>query len=791
MMMFQPPQRQLRYNTTVIYNNKIGIIKSVSRTNSVKIETDGRTEDVEKNKLKTVPNDINDVIEYNKNYYTIKDISLENNIPVYHCGFDGNAEIIEVIKSTDSKIKNVDKKEQEQKISYLKFMERYNSTVEFLNKRKNKNNNEYEDDDYEYYSDGYEPLDRDNIEDDMCDLFERCKLKMSQLNKIENTLKKTHNPKLQIQNIYVNPFDFITQEYQLISYDKAEKISNEYMLTVDFKIKIEKWSYDFFLRDKNTFYIVKWLYLKEMEKFCNERGQKSKELLKYIETIIVDKKISSEIYKTTQYFIDFEKNLTDLIMDLYYDKEYDIDIERINEKINNYEGKTRKERSLNFALEPEQREAVITSVRNKLSIIVGPPGTGKTEILKCINYVIRELYKDNEYKLDENSNKYINSQKIGLVAPTGLAYVNMQRKQEISSYCESISGTCHRLLYNTVPNIKKHKYKCNCPNNVCKFKNLEIKLVELDEASMLDIFVFNDLLKQCKYFNSRLIILGDVDQLPSIGPGKVLFHLVKSNVFNVTRLTKIKRQNAGSLVNCIIEMSKNIVIAKNHCKDDSIVMKQVESFIDCGKINQTQILNLVEENGLNENNSIFIVGFNKTTFTFNTAHLNNMLQDVYNPVREDDSIYVIPSKNKYDNSIFRVNDKIIRTENDYSDDKMRANGETAKILYFDGKKVTIEYSDSKGSSEEIGINELYENFMLNYCITVHKSQGSQYPNVVFIIEPKQTIIEKKTIYTAISRAENRCVIISNQYDFVNLQKNNKKLNMKVSIFMEESNTYEL
>ena len=122
---------------------------------------------------------------------------------------------------------------------------------------------------------------------------------------------------------------------------------------------------------------------------------------------------------------------------------------------------------------------------------------------------------------------------------------------------------------------------------------------------------------------------------------------------------------------------------------------------------------------------------------------------------------------------------------------MRANGETAKILDFDGKKVTIEYSDSKGSSEEIGINELYENFMLNYCVTVHKSQGSQYQNVVFIIEPAQTITEKKTIYTAISRAEKKCIIISNEYDFVNLQKNNKKLNMKVSIFMEESNTYEL
>jgi exodeoxyribonuclease V alpha subunit len=121
---------------------------------------------------------------------------------------------------------------------------------------------------------------------------------------------------------------------------------------------------------------------------------------------------------------------------------------------------------------------------------------------------------------------------------------------------------------------------------------------------------------------------------------------------------------------------------------------------------------------------------------------------------------------------------------------MRANGEEATILDFDGRIVKIQYSGVDDKEEEIGIDALYENFALNYCVTVHKSQGSQYDNVVFLIEPNISFIEKKAIYTAVSRAKKRCIVVSTEFDFIKLQNENKKIDYKVSLFMEKSDKYE-
>jgi hypothetical protein len=136
----------------------------------------------------------------------------------------------------------------------------------------------------------------------------------------------------------------------------------------------------------------------------------------------------------------------------------------------------------------------------------------------------------------------------------------MQRTQEITYYNDNISGTCHRILYNTFSKIKQHKKKCNCKNK-CEY-NFNLKLIEVDEFSMVDMFLYRDILDVCKYFNARLIILGDTEQLPSIAPGKVLHQLILSEMFSVTKLTKIKRQNAGGLVNNILKMT-NDIITKN------------------------------------------------------------------------------------------------------------------------------------------------------------------------------------------------------------------------------------
>lgn len=822
--------RQLRYNTSIIYNGQVGQIKSISTTdnNNIKIQLyniHGMI-DVKKNELKTIPHDKGEVIKLNNTYYVISNIFVgcDKNIQykLNYINSNKNKKGTENINITDTRIISIDKTKQEKIISYLKFIDRYNSTVSFLNKKKNNIT--------------FTKINYKNADIDMNDYFARCKLIMSQLNKINNMLKKTQNTKLQLNNIYKNPFDFITEEFQLITYDKGEKICNEYKLIIEFKIKLEKWCYDYFLRQHNTFYIIKWLFIKEIEKFCTQRQENHKPLLKYIETIIIDKKIGADIYKTTNYLLNIEKQMTDLTIDLFYDKEYDIPASKINELINNYEdNKTTTENNTKFTLEKEQRVCVINSIQNKLSIITGPPGTGKTAIISCINYVLFHLYIeeyklnktdmeqimkddkkwDNEDESDDESDddesddvsddesddvshddvmdvKYIHPKMLGLMAPTGLAFINMQRTQRIDYYNNTISGTCHRNVYHTMFNIKKHKQKCGCDcekYSKCKYRCKQIGLLELDESSMLDTYVFREILNNCEYFGSRLILLGDVDQLPSIGPGQILHKLINSNMFSVTKLTKIKRQSSGSLVSNILKMRTDIINISDFT-DNSIVIKNIEGFINNNEIRKEKIIKLITDNKLNKINSKFITYFNSNKFIFHTTILNNILQNVYNPLDNNLLLDEILSNNKYENSFtFRVGDRIIRTENDYSSKKMRANGEEAEIKEFDGKHITIQYSGINDKPELVGIDELYENFMLNYCVTIHKSQGSQYDNVIFFIEPDQTIIDKKSMYTAISRAKERCIIISKETDFINLQKNTKKLNMKNSLFMEESDNY--
>jgi len=608
--------RQLRYNTCVIYNGQVGQIKSISNTDSIKIQLDTISGmiDVKKNKVKTIPHDKGELVKLNKTYYVISTIFVgtDKNIHYELNYINSNKKGTKTINISDTHIISIHKTKQEKTISYLKFIDRYNSTISFLNKKKNVNI--------------FTKIDYKNVDIDMHNYFTRCKLIMSQLNKVNNMLKKTQNPELQINNIYANPFDFITEEFQLITYDKAEKICNEYKLIVDFKIKLEKWCYYYFLGQKNTFYIIKWKFMQDMKQFCVERQENHTLLLKYIETIIIDKKIESEIYKTTNYLLNIEKKLTDLTIDLFYNKEYDIPESKINEIINNYQDK-----EITFTLEKEQRDCVINSIQNKLSVITGPPGTGKTTIISCINYVLFHLYME-EYKLDrtemlqimkddqkwdneddsdndasdeddeeypyiyesvnEIDAKYISPNMLGLMAPTGLALINMKRSQRFEYYNHTISGTCHRNLYHTMFSIQKHKqkYGCDCKqSSKCKYRFKQIGLLELDESSMLDTYLFREILKNCEYFGSRLILLGDVDQLPSIGPGQILNKLINSNMFSVTKLTKIKRQSAGSLVSNILKMRTDIINISDFT-DNSIVFKNIERFVINNEIHKESII---------------------------------------------------------------------------------------------------------------------------------------------------------------------------------------------------------
>ena len=762
----------IKYRDNVIYNNEVyTVFSTTTKSDNVNIKhnKNGNTITVKKYQVRKLNNNKYDIVEYNNSFYRIVDfttINYQNSNKVSYelQEYDKKKNRISVDEN-DKKIITIPNEYQEKLSSFLSFVEKYNSTIKYLKFKKVPK---------------HEFIPNNRIIDMMKNLLFRCKLNINQLYKVNHALKKTQDDKLQIHLIYENPFDFIRQEQQFITFEKAEKICQEYNLNIDFSVKCEKWIYSLFNKE-NSFYLLNWKFNKEFGKFCERYNELASKI--DITDFIVNIKIDGKEYKTTQFLLDTEINLTDLMMDTFYNQEYDnVSNQEIEALIETYETTNNK------VFEEEQKNGIIKSIKNKFSIITGFPGTGKTEIVKCILYILSKLSEKyfpelgiKEKDSQTDNIKYLPLKNVSLMAPTGLAYVNLTRSVKREFYNETISGTCHRTLYHT---FQKIMYD----DDDEEFDNTDVKLMIVDETSMLDTMLFYELVKACKYFGSRLIIIGDTNQLPSIGPGIVLKNLIESGCFEVTKLDKIKRQNIGSLVSTIKKMTTE-TITYTKFKDDTISVTNSDEFINNGEINKEAIINLIDTHNLNKNTTKFITYFNSSKFKCNTNVINSILQDKFNPSNGVDNI---PSNSKYDtDTMFRINDKIIRTENDYSNEKMRANGEEADILYFDGKFVTIKYNDIESVPEQVTIDDLYDNFKLNYCITIHKSQGSQYDNVVLFIEPNQNIIDKTSLYTAISRARNKCFVISSKEDFIKCQKNNNVFDNKVSLFMRRSNQYDL
>jgi hypothetical protein len=389
-------KKQLRYGTNVVYNGEIYRITSAANAEGVKI-TSLKTNDtitVKKSKLVATPHDKFELIKYRKIYYIIKNITCgANGVPIYDLDFankfnDKNSKI-DSVQSNDPGIQPIQSYLQEKFMSFLKFVDRYNSTINYLNKKN---------------LGAYQFLDCSELENIMNDLIMRCKLNVNQLSKIENTLKKTRNPAFQIHWLTLRPFEFITQELQLISFDKAEKIAAEFGLHIDFKTKCEKWTYCLFNEEK-TFYIRKFKYIEKFKKFCESRNETEVKYLNYVENnVIVDKIIEGKEYKTTKTLLEMEREMTDTIMDMFYDVNYKIPTEEIQNEIDKFEEKRRfQTKNPAYTLEEEQKNSVIKSIQNKLSIITGYPGTGKTEIVRCITSALHNLFAKNNSGSGDNN----------------------------------------------------------------------------------------------------------------------------------------------------------------------------------------------------------------------------------------------------------------------------------------------------------------------------------------------------------------------------------------------------
>lgn len=382
-----------------------------------------------------------------------------------------------------------------------------------------------------------------------------------------------------------------------------------------------------------------------------------------------------------------------------------------------------------IAFDDFQKEAIYNFFNEKISLVIGGPGTGKTTIIKCLVNIFKT---------------YFPYQNIIVVAPTGRA---SKRINELSNV---ESKTIHSLL-------KWNKEDNTFTNNIDN--PILYDCLIIDEFSMVDNALFASLLRACQYVK-KICIIGDSDQLPSIRQGNVLNDLIESKLFKTTYLKCNHRQKNGS---DIIALANDVV---NECVDFDKYQNDV-TFLDINKISQKDIVDLISKD-LDDN-----VSFNLDNFQVLSAmykgnngidNLNNILQKAFNP-----SSTSLKEK-KVGNLTFRENDKILELKNRPSDDVYNGDiGILAEINELD-KYFYVKYGSVDVFYE---FNDLSD-ITLAYALSVHKAQGSEYPYVYFIFDQSQAhMLYKKLIYTAISRARDKLVLIGDKNLFLTCA--NKKL----------------
>ncbi len=362
----------------------------------------------------------------------------------------------------------------------------------------------------------------------------------------------------------------------------------------------------------------------------------------------------------------------------------------------------------------EQRQGIFSVFQNKLTIITGGPGTGKTTILK---FLISYFKKNNSSFL--------------LCAPTGRASKKMQ---EVT---HSFAQTIHKLL--EFDPIEK-KFQRNKDNK------LKADFIVIDEFSMVDMFLANLLFDAIDDKKTRVILLGDIDQLPSVGAGQVFEDLISSNIFKVVRLKRIFRQQAGSLITeNAHRVNEGLFFCRNEkdFKEDFTFKKVEEAKQFCGILKSLDA-SFLKKHKLSLAKSIVLTPMHKGSS--GSIATNAFLQDFVN--YEQSSCLQTPFKK------FKVGDPVIQEKNNYK--KLVFNGDIGRVEKIEGEMLFVNF-DSKIIS--YGWDELSE-ISLAYAISIHKSQGSEFDLVIIPIFTEHFLmLNRKMIYTAITRAKKMCVVV--------------------------------
>lgn len=404
------------------------------------------------------------------------------------------------------------------------------------------------------------------------------------------------------------------------------------------------------------------------------------------------------------------------------------------------------EEQLQVHYNKDQRSAIENALRNQFSIISGGPGTGKTTIVNAITKLYIEHYKLSPIEIYSN---------IALIAPTGRA----SKKLSMSTGLPAM--TIHRYLK---WNKDSNDFGVNETN-----KNHH-KLIIVDETSMIDTYLFSSLLKGTDE-GCQIVLVGDVFQLPSVGAGLILNDLVDSSLFSYTSLETIYRQSENSYIPILAKEIKEHQVSSSFLekKDDynflvtdsksikEMLRKIVSISISKGmKADELQILAPMYkgENGID--------------------NLNVLLQDLFNPKSMD------KKETKYYDVVYREGDKVLQLVN--NPDCNVYNGDIGYIVSIHVVKSHTEILIDFDGNQVVYQNSDLQNIKHAYAITIHKSQGSEFPHVIIpITKNYHKMLYNKLIYTGVSRAKKSLILIGEENAFLMSIQNDYSLNRKTSL----------
>lgn len=401
-------------------------------------------------------------------------------------------------------------------------------------------------------------------------------------------------------------------------------------------------------------------------------------------------------------------------------------------------GSLEEEESISYG--KEQFEAIEKALSSKVMILTGGPGTGKTTVIKGIIQAYAHLH---ELSLDEKNYDQDEVYPFLLAAPTGRAAKRIKESTGLPAV------TIHRLLgWSGNESFERDR------NNP-----LAGKLLVIDEFSMVDIWLANQLLKAVPD-DMQILIVGDEDQLPSVGPGQVLADLLASEAVPYVKLKEVYRQKEGSKIIQLAHQIKN-----NTCDLSSLTKEKDFNFISCSE-NQvveviTQIVQKAAEKGMDLKDWQVLAPMYRSRAGIH--RINEEIQSLINPKSEQKR--ELSTKDH----TYRSGDKVIQLVNQPEDGVYNGDiGEISAIFEEDegdneNEQVVVEFEDREVAYNRKDLNAI----MHAYCTSIHKSQGSEFPIVILPVVPGyRRMLRKNLLYTAVTRCQKSLIICGDRQAFL-------------------------